>query len=333
MQRLLFGALVALFAFEPSRSQLVDIHNDTWGDGEHFNEPLERFHVVEFQWEHVQSPLTVVLWLLFACMAKCLLQSNKKMGDSIPDSALLIIVGLVLGLALGQFHLNFSFSSSIFFLALLPPIVFEGGYSMPVRQLLENLDSVMMFAAFGTVFNILVIGGVLFLMGEYQFFSVEFSAFEILLFASLISSTDPVAVIAIFEELHVNEFLFINVFGESLLNDGVAVVMYQMLKKFVLIGTENLIPVDFVAGGLSFFPISFGGVFMGIIFRHPRQYAGHVWIAPPVFIFTVPYLAYLVAELFGLSAILAALHDPRAPLGYGICLYRRGADGRRSVHR
>lgn len=105
-----------------------------------------------------------------------------------------------------------------------------------------------------------------------------------------------------------------------------------MLRKFVLIGTENLIPVDFVAGGLSFFPISFGGVFMGIIFAilvslltkcvlpfrglfetrtKPNvsllhfRYAGHVWIAPPVFIFTVPYLAYLVAELFGLSAILA----------------------------
>lgn len=45
MRRLLIVALVALVAFEPSRSQLVDVHNDTWGGGEHHDEPLERFHV------------------------------------------------------------------------------------------------------------------------------------------------------------------------------------------------------------------------------------------------------------------------------------------------
>ncbi|VDN85644.1 unnamed protein product [Brugia pahangi] len=114
--------------------------------------------------------------------------------------------------------------------------------------------------------NYYILGSSLYGLGLLNVFSIKFSIFEIFLFSALISAVDPVAVIAVFEEIHVNETLFITVFGEALFNDGITVVLYQMFRKFVLIGKDKLIPIDYFSGGISFFVIGLGGTAIGLFY-------------------------------------------------------------------
>uniref|UniRef100_A0A158P7M8 Sodium/hydrogen exchanger n=1 Tax=Angiostrongylus cantonensis TaxID=6313 RepID=A0A158P7M8_ANGCA len=235
----------------------------------------------------------------------------KPIANVLPDSSLLIAVGLVIGLILKESgtHISYSLDSHVFFLYLLPPIIFDAGYFMPNRALFENVDSVVLFAVVGTIFNCLAIGSSLLLLSSYGAFSMSFSTTEIFVFSALISAVDPVAVIAVFEEINVNEFIFVNVFGEALFNDGVTVVLYQMFKSFTLIGVENLKPIDYGAGVLSFFVVACGGAVVGLIAAFTvsliTKYTHKVRILAPVFIFVIPYMAYLTAEITSLSSIIA----------------------------
>uniref|UniRef100_A0A0N5BTJ9 Sodium/hydrogen exchanger n=1 Tax=Strongyloides papillosus TaxID=174720 RepID=A0A0N5BTJ9_STREA len=270
------------------------------------------YHIFSDNFHHVSTPYTVSLWLIIAAIAKILFNVSKRFSDTFPDSALLIVVGLILGLILKEIHVDssiFTLDSTTFFIFLLPPIIFDAGYFMPNRALFENVDSVLLFAVIGTIFNTLCIGFSLYAIGYMNYFSVQFSIFEILCFSALISAVDPVAVIAVFEEIHVNEFLFINLFGEALFNDGVTVVLYQMFKQFLLIGPDNVTPMDYIKGGISFPVIALGGTIIGIIFAFIvsllTKYSQKVVMMAPVFVFVLPYLSYLTAESFGLSSILA----------------------------
>lgn len=117
--------------------------------------------------------------------------------------------------------------SDVFFLYLLPPIVLDAGYFMPARLFFENFGTIFFYAVVGTLWNSFGIGISLFAICQIEVFGLsDISLLQSLLFGSLISAVDPVAVLAVFENIHVNEQLYILVFGESLLNDAVTVVSY-----------------------------------------------------------------------------------------------------------
>ncbi|XP_013793141.2 sodium/hydrogen exchanger 1-like, partial [Limulus polyphemus] len=228
-----------------------------------------------------------------------------------PESCLLIVVGVIIGLLLFYtgFHSVEHLTPDVFFLYMLPPIILDAGYFMPNRLFFDNMSSILIYAVLGTVWNALTIGFSLWGVGLTGLYGVELPLLDTLLFSSIVSAVDPVAVLAVFEEIQVNDVLYILVFGESLLNDAVTVVLYHMFEGYAEMGQENMIPIDYVAGVASFFVAALGGALIGILWgvlaAFISRFSHHVRIIEPLFVFVLAYLAYLNAELFHLSGIVA----------------------------
>ncbi|XP_061034254.1 sodium/hydrogen exchanger 7 isoform X3 [Eubalaena glacialis] len=126
-----------------------------------------------------------------------------------------------------------TFDPEVFFNILLPPIIFHAGYSLKKRHFFRNLGSILAYAFLGTAVSCFIIGnlmyGVVKLMKIVGQLSDKFYYTDCLFFGAVISATDPVTVLAIFNELHADVDLYALLFGESVLNDAVAIVLSSSL--------------------------------------------------------------------------------------------------------
>ncbi|XP_019330531.1 PREDICTED: sodium/hydrogen exchanger 5 [Aptenodytes forsteri] len=239
---------------------------------------------------------------------------SRKVTSVVPESCLLILLGLGLGgivLAVAK-KAEYQLEPNMFFLFLLPPIVLDSGYFMPSRLFFDNIGAILTYAVVGTLWNSFTTGAALWGLHRAGLMAdpgVEAGLMDFLLFGSLISAVDPVAVLAVFEEVHVNETLFIIVFGESLLNDAVTVVLYKVFNSFVELGPAHIHATDYVKGVASFFLVSLGGTAVGLLFAFLlaliTRFTKRVRIIEPLFVFLLAYVAYLAAEMVSLSSILA----------------------------
>uniref|UniRef100_A0A8B9PZY0 Sodium/hydrogen exchanger n=1 Tax=Apteryx owenii TaxID=8824 RepID=A0A8B9PZY0_APTOW len=285
--------------------------NTSWAAEEaQGNESLEHaFFSLDYQ--HVQVPFEITLWIMLASLAKIGFHLYNKLPSVVPESCLLVFVGLIMGGII--YGLNNKsppvMDSDIFFLYLLPPIVLDAGYFMPSRPFFENIGTILLYAVVGTIWNVFGIGFSLYGICQVESFHLQdVSLLHNLLFGSLIAAVDPVAVLAVFEEIHVNEKLRILVFGESLLNDAVTVVLYKLFRSFCEMPAIKT--VDVFAGVGKFFVVGIGGVLVGLTFgmiaAFTTRFTKNIRVIEPLFVFLYSYLCYLTAEMFHLSGIVAS---------------------------
>lgn len=309
---LLLGSLVA--ASSPAASNGKESSHSGVGDHEsagHGNQSRRAFPVLSFDYEHVRLPFEISLWVLLASLMKLGFHLIPRISSIVPESCLLIVVGLLIG---GLMKLVGEvppvLRSDIFFLYLLPPIILDAGYFLPIRPFTENLGTILMFAVVGTLWNSFFIGGLLYGVCQLEgVHLVHVDLLSCLLFGSIISAVDPVAVLAVFEEIHINELLHILVFGESLLNDAVTVVLYHLFEEYSSVGTITI--TDVFLGIVCFLVVSLGGIVVGAIYgilaAFTSRFTSHTRVIEPLFVFVYSYMAYLSAEVFHLSGIMALI--------------------------
>lgn len=214
------------------------------------------FPVVQVTFQHVSNVFGICLWILLGILAKIgiykqnlfhriysfnyfylislVFHLSHRLTKNFPENCLLIILGIIVGVLLYVTHLEdekriYTLNSDMFFLFLLPPIVLETGYFLPKRAFFDNIGTILLLAVLNKLFNTMCIGLTIWAFGKTSVYGgTEFVLLECLLFASFITAVDPIAVLATFVEIHVNDTLYIVVFGESLLNDAVSIVSWKI---------------------------------------------------------------------------------------------------------
>jgi len=181
---------------------------------------------------------------------------------------------------------------------------------MKASWFFNNVWKILAFAFLGTFISSLFIGGFLRLFGMMGA-SLDLSFAECLAFGALISATDPVTTLAVFEKLRVDPHLFYVVFGESVLNDAVAIVLFHTFEKFI--GEASF---SSAAAGIAFADFIFifsGSTMIGfvfgcvasLIFKHIRLRDEPMMELSFFILFS--YLPFVAGELMYMSGIVAIL--------------------------
>lgn len=117
------------------------------------------------------------------------------------------------------------------YFGLLPPIIFEAGFSMRKRGFFDNLVPILLYAVVGTLVATLAASAMLYACVTIGWIKGSITLGHCLLFAALISPTDPVATLSVLREVRAPPMLRNCIFGEATLNDALSLVFFHIVRK------------------------------------------------------------------------------------------------------
>lgn len=225
----------------------------------------------------------------------------------LPYTIALVISGLAVGL-LDIRPLEIQLTPQLVFDILLPPLLFEAAFHLDWDLLARRIRSVSSLPVIGVAVSTLIVGAILHLG-----LAMEWST--ALLFGALISATDPVAVVATLRRLGAPRDLGVIMEGESLFNDGMALVLFRSLAGMAVVGTVH--PAE---GVLEFVQVAAGGLVLGLtaglLFSHLVRLLDDYLIE--VTLTTIlAYGTFLLAESFHVSGVIAVVGAGLVAGNYG----------------
>ncbi|XP_031387662.1 sodium/hydrogen exchanger 7-like isoform X2 [Punica granatum] len=134
---------------------------------------------------------------------------------------------LILSIAIGC--LGAKIDPDLLLAVFLPPLLFEGSFSMEVQQIKKCMVQMLLLAGPGVIISTFCIGSALKLTLPY-----EWSWQTSLLLGAVLSATDPVAVVALLKDLRTSKKMSTIIEGESMMNDGASIVVYRLFYNMML---------------------------------------------------------------------------------------------------
>lgn len=247
----------------------------------------------------IQQALTLISLLSLAALVSVVVWRIR-----LPYTVALVLVGLGLSFTRGVVTLNVS--NELILVLLVPPLVFEATSQLQWQLLRQNWLPILLIAVLGTLIGALIVGGLV-----SRVLTIPLTA--ALAFGALISATDPVAVVAFFRGLGVDKRLGILVEGESLFNDGIAIVIFNLtvaagvaIERGSYAGFmlgDSLREFAVVVGGGLLLGAALGGVVSYLILKNVDDP-----LAETAVTLALAYGAFLLAEEFSPILGLGPIH-------------------------
>lgn len=201
-----------------------------------------------------------------------------------------------------------NFNYQYFFNLLLPPIILSSGYELHQANFFRNIGTILTFAFAGTFISAVVIGVLLYLYTAISLEGLDVTWVDAISVGATLSATDPVTILAIFNAYKVDPKLYTIIFGESILNDAVAIVIFESAqsRKGGSMGIGSLFH-----GIWYFLREFFGSLAIGcavgiacalaLKYTYVRRYPG----IESCLVVLIAYATYFFSQAIGMSGMLS----------------------------
>ncbi|EKD20506.1 uncharacterized protein L3040_004206 [Drepanopeziza brunnea f. sp. 'multigermtubi'] len=213
--------------------------------------------------------LFIMIMLLIAALFTSYMLQQKKV-EAVHETVISIFAGMTVGLILRlssgtSIQSLVSFNYQIFFNLLLPPIILGSGYELHQANFFRNIGTILTFAFAGTFISAIVLGLILFVYTRIPIDGFDMTFVDAISVGATLSATDPVTILAIFNTYKVDPKLYTIIFGESMLNDAVAIVLFETAQRYKEGGAAGTLGLVSLMEGIGIFlAVFFGSLLIGV---------------------------------------------------------------------